>query len=256
MVTIRSMDGVRLGTVCRALRIKKSWRQIDLARRAGVSEASVSRLERGKASELHLGAILRIVDALGGHLDVIVRWQGAEVDRLINARHGTLHEQVARFFGTLDGWQLAPEVSFSIRGERGVIDILAWHAASRTLLVIELKTEIVDVNELMGTLDRKRRLAPVIARDRGWIPASVAVWLIVASSKTNRRRVQRHGSALRNALPWDGRTVRTWLRKPSGPMACLSFWTYPSSSTAKSDVATVKRVRHPAGKSSRACGRW
>jgi len=30
------VDAVRLGAVCRALRIKKRWRQIDLARRAAV----------------------------------------------------------------------------------------------------------------------------------------------------------------------------------------------------------------------------
>ena len=53
-----------------------------------------------------------------------------------------------------------------MRGERGVIDILAWHAATRTLLVIELKTEIVDINELMGTVDRKRRLAATVAREQ------------------------------------------------------------------------------------------
>ena len=45
---------------------------------------------------------------------------------------------------------LAPEVSFSIYGERGVIDILAWHPGRRALLIIELKTDIVDVNELVG----------------------------------------------------------------------------------------------------------
>jgi hypothetical protein len=40
-----------------------------------------------------------------------------------------------------------------------VIDILGWHAAARMILVIELKTEFVDINETMGTLDRKDRLA-------------------------------------------------------------------------------------------------
>lgn len=48
-----------------------------------------------------------------------------------------------------------PEVSFSIYGERGVIDLLAWHGPSRTLLVIELKTEVVDAAEMLGVLDRK-----------------------------------------------------------------------------------------------------
>jgi len=126
----------------------------------------MSRLERGKPGEVRLDELVRIVEALCGQLDVVVRWRGGELDRLLNARHSALHEEVARSFARIDGWTLAPEVSFAIRGERGVIDILAWHAASRTLLVIELTTEIVDINELMGSVDRKRRLAALVARDR------------------------------------------------------------------------------------------
>src|SRR4051794_7916985 len=194
---MHSMDAVRLGTVCRALRIKKRWRQLDLAQSASVSEACVSRVERGRAREVHLDELLRLVEALGGQLDFFVRWQGGELDRLLNARHSALHESVARAFTRLDGWIIAPEVSFAIRGERGVIDILAWHAPTRTLLVIELKTEIVDINELMGTADKKRRLAPLIARDRGWLPQSVALWVIVGESKTNRRRAQSHSATLK-----------------------------------------------------------
>ena len=51
----------------------------------------------------------------------------------------------------MPAWVVRPEVSFSIYGERGVIDVLAWHPARRAILVIELKTELVDINELMGT---------------------------------------------------------------------------------------------------------
>ena len=65
---------------------------------------------------------------------------------------------------------IEPEVSFSIYGERGIIDILAWHPSRRMLLVIELKTEIVEVNEMLGTLDRRRRLAIDIARQAGLGP--------------------------------------------------------------------------------------
>ena len=131
-----------------------------------------------------------------------------------------MHESVARALLSIPGWVLAPEVSFSVYGERGVIDILAWHAATRTLLVIELKTEIVDVNEVMGTLDRKRRLAPMIARERGWIPAHVAVWLVVAGSSTNRRRVRSHGTTLRAAFPTRRQTIGS-LAAPAGWAACV-----------------------------------
>ena len=39
----------------------------------------------------------------------------------------------------------------------GVIDVLAWHEPTRSLLVIELKPAIADVNALLGTFDRKQR---------------------------------------------------------------------------------------------------
>ena len=46
-----------------------------------------------------------------------------------------MHEIVARYFLGLPAWIVEPEVSFSIYGERGVIDILAWHPTSRILLL-------------------------------------------------------------------------------------------------------------------------
>ncbi len=237
------MDVVRFGAVCRALRIKRRWRQADLAARARVSTSTISRLERGRLVELDVRSVLAIADSLGARVDFVIRWQGGELDRLLNARHSALHESVARWFATLPEWELAPEVSFAVYGERGVIDILAWHARSQTLLVIELKTEIVDVNDLMGSVDRKRRLARVIARDRGWLAKTVATWVIVGESKTNRRRVQAHSSTLRAAFPLDGRSIRGWMKSPTGAIASLSLWPNSSVANAKSGLATVKRVR-------------
>ena len=237
------VDLIRVGAIVRALRFKKGWRQADLAMKAGVPRSAVSRLERGRARGLRLDIVLRVIEVLGGRAVIQVQWQGGDLDRLLNARHSAMHESVARSFADLPGWILAPEVSFSIRGERGVIDILAWHAATRTLLVIELKTEIVDVNELMGTLDRKRRLAVEIARERGWEPKAVAVWVVVADSATNRRRVARHATTLRAAFPSDGRSISAWLREPGQPMACLSFWSDDQHLGVKRHFATVKRMR-------------
>jgi transcriptional regulator with XRE-family HTH domain len=239
------MDAVRLGSICRALRIKKGWRQEDVARRAYVTRQSVSLLERGRIVKLRVEVVVRIMEALGGTIDFVARWQGGELDRLINARHSALHEAVATMFRRLGGWMIAPEVSFSIRGERGVVDIVAWHAATRTVLVIELKTDVVDVNELLGTIDRKARLAPDIARSRGWDPVAVAVWVIVADSVTNRRRVASHSATLRAAFPSDGRVIGGWLRRPSSALRCISFWSNDQMGNAKSSLAVVRRVRRP-----------
>jgi transcriptional regulator with XRE-family HTH domain len=239
------VDLQRISSTFRAIRISRGWRQLDVANKASVSRAAVSRLERGRLGELPLDEILGIAVALDISLRLSATWQGGELDRLLNARHAALHESVARRFVSWADWELAPEVSFSIWGERGVIDILAWHAPTRTLLVIELKTEIVDISELMGSVDRKRRLAPEIAAERGWQPLTVAVWVIVADSTTNRRRVQHHYTTLRAAFPVDGRTMRRWLDRPAGSLAALSFWSNARAGDTKLRFATVKRVRRP-----------
>lgn len=234
------MDDQRFGSVLRAVRIKRRWRQRDLAARAGVSASTILRLERGHPGSVALDTIRAIGAALEVRVELVGRWRAGELDRLVNAKHSALHDEVARTFrDRLPDWVIAPEVSFSIFGERGAIDVIAWHAARRTMLVIELKTDIVDVNELVGTFDRKRRLAPAIASERGWDPETVSGWVIVASSRTNRRRIAAHDAMLRAAFPHDGRAMRGWLAAPAGSISALSMWT--SSSGAR--LASTRRVR-------------
>jgi hypothetical protein len=123
------------------------------------------------------------------------------------------------------------------------MDILAWHAVRRAVLVVEIKTDIVDINELMGTLDRKRRLARVVARERGWDASVVGCWVVVAESSTNRRRVEAHRAVLRSAFPMDGRAIPAWLRDPSAPMAGLSFWSRAHPTHVRGGSAPIRRVR-------------
>jgi hypothetical protein len=132
-------------------------------------------------------------------------------------------------------------VSFSIYGERGVIDLLLWHPGRRALLVIELKTDIVDVGEMLGTLDKKRRLAWQIAEDRGWLPLTISAWIVVAGSRTNERRISEFRAMLRSAYPADGRQMRAWLRDPVGSIAGLS--TYPVATVGGRVVAPRRRMR-------------
>lgn len=241
------MDDRRVGTAVRALRLRRGWRQEDLAARARTSRWTVARVERGYVATVRVDTLRRIAEALEARLDLLLRWQGGDLDRLLNARHGRFHELVARRFAACPGWVAVPEVTFSIYGERGVIDVLAWHAASRTILVVELKTEIVDVQELIGTLDRKRRLALEIAESRGWNARHVATWLAIAEGSTNRRRVGAHRTVLSAALPDPAARVGRWLADPAAdggrrPLAALSFVSEVQGSRTRSDLATPRRV--------------
>jgi transcriptional regulator with XRE-family HTH domain len=237
------MDDVRLGSSLRVLRIRKHLRQADVARRAGVRRETVGRLERGAAGRYQLGVLRAVATALGADFDVRIRWQGADLDRIIGAAHAELHESIAAHLARWPAWTWRPEVSFSIWGERDVIDILAWHPGSRSLLIIELKTELADPQELVATMGRRMRLAKEIARGLGWHPASVSGWVIVVESSTNRRRAARHARLLRTAFPADGRAMRRWLRTPAGSISALSFWSEVRPGSVGRSIGQVKRVR-------------
>ena len=144
------MDHQRLGTVFRAVRLTKGWCQSDVAVRAGVSATTVSMIERGRIDRMSLHTLEAVAKSLDIRLDLLPRWRGGQLERLVNRRHGALTEAVAKWLVALSPWAVAPEVSFSFFGERGFIDMVAWHAPTRTLLVIEVKTEIVNVQELIG----------------------------------------------------------------------------------------------------------
>jgi transcriptional regulator with XRE-family HTH domain len=218
------VDDQRLGALVREVRQRRGWRQLDLARAAGVSDSLVSVVERGHLDTLALRTLRRVLGVLEIRLDLYGRWRGGDADRLLGARHSALHESVARYFRALAGWIEVPEVTFSIYGERGTIDILAWFPERRLLLIIELKSELIDVQGLLGQVDRYRRLAIDVARERGWYPVTTSVWVVLSDTTTNRRRVASHETVLRNALPANGRAMRTWLRDPHGSIAALSFW--------------------------------
>lgn len=236
------MDDQRIGAALRAIRIRKRWRQTDLATRAGVSPTLIGRIERGAASTVTLGRLRKITGALGARLDSFIRFDGAELPRLLDARHSAMHEAAARLLSALDGWTSEPEVSFSIYGERGIIDILAWHPGRRMLLVIELKTEIVELGVLLGKMDQRRRLAAEIAERYGWQPRAVSTWVVVADGRTNRRALAAHRDMLRRKFPIDGRGMRRWLRNPQERVDALSFLPYPRETTLGRGIRPVKRV--------------
>jgi transcriptional regulator with XRE-family HTH domain len=237
------MDDLRVGAAFRAVRQRRRWRQSDVATRAGVSQSFVSLVERGHLDMVSLETLRDVARVLDIRLDLHARWRGGSLERLLSARHSQLAESVAADFAPRDGWQIAPEVSFSVYGERGSIDMLAFHEPSRSLLVIELKTQIVDVNELIGTLDRKHRLALGIARERGWHAAQVSRWLIVSRDRTNLRHIDAHRAVLRAAFPVDGRSMGRWLRDPCGPVSALSPW--PDTDPGGARPSRGQRVRPP-----------
>jgi transcriptional regulator with XRE-family HTH domain len=239
------MDAQRFGATLRAVRMHRQLRQADVAQLARVSDATVSRIERGHLASVAVGTALAVAAALEVNVDLRAWTRAGDLDRLVNRRHAALAEDVVAAL-VVCGWVVRPELSFNERGERGFVDILASHPAFRALLAVEIKTELVDVGEALGTLDRKRRLAPRLAAIQGWTsPASVSVALILGESRTNRRRVAEHAATIRSVLPDDGRQLRSLLRHPSTAIAALAYWPVRHPGTAGPGWSAVRRVRRP-----------
>ena len=121
-------------------------------------------------------------------------------------------------------WDARVEVTYDVRRVSGSIDIVAWHAATRTLLVIEIKTEVTSAEATLRKLDEKARLGAAATRERfGWTAASVAKLLVIEETSTNRRRVAGAAALFDAALPVEGRAVRRWLARPTGTLSGRLF---------------------------------
>jgi transcriptional regulator with XRE-family HTH domain len=209
------MDASRFGRSIRALRVRRGWRLVDLAERCGLSKSALGRIELGQVDRVVVGDLRAAAEAVGARFDLELAWRGASLDRLIDERHTDLVDEVVRRFRAA-GWEVAVEVSFSIFGERGSIDVMGWHPAAEVVAVCEIKATVPAAgNTVIGT-DRKARLAPQIARDRGWSCRGVARPLIVADTTSSRGRIERHADTFRTAFPARTRECLAWIRDPTG----------------------------------------
>lgn len=225
------MDLVRFGRGIRALRMRRKWRQVDLAAAADVSQTLVARIERGSGDTVPPRKLDRVAAALGARVDLRLNYNGEALDRFLDAAHAALVEVVARVLRAA-GWEVVVEATFWIRGERGSIDILAFHAATGIVLVIEVKSVVPDVQSMLAALDRKSRLAREIARDRGWAAVVVATVLVIGDDRTARRRVDAHAATFEQAFPARAVEVRRWILRPDAARPIRGLWFLSGSQLA------------------------
>jgi transcriptional regulator with XRE-family HTH domain len=242
-----SVDAIRFGLAVRALRRRQGLRQLDVAARAGISSSAISRIERGVIGGIAYRTLHHVTSSLEADLQLIVRWHGEGLDRLLDESHAaTVEAVVGRLHAA--GWECAVEATFAVAGERGSIDVLGRHAATGYVAIVEVKSVIPDVQAMLSSLDRKVRIAPLIARERGWACMGVAKLLYVAEARTARRRVEQHRAIFAAAFPTPTRGAVTWLRDPrDNPPSALLFITFPKrhGSSNSRQVGVRQRVVRP-----------
>jgi transcriptional regulator with XRE-family HTH domain len=242
---MRAMDAIRLGLQVRALRRRRGWRQLDVGQRAALSRSAIGRIERGDIRGLPIDSLSRTAEALGGRLDISLRWHGEGLDRLLDAEHAALVDALVRLYQAC-AWEAAVEVSFAIGGERGSIDALSYRPDLRLVAVNEVKSVVPDAQATVQTLDRKSRLALAIARQHGWDADRVARFLVIGDSRTSRRRVDTHSALFRAAFPLHGRDAAAFIRSPSrDPVSGLLFLSPAHRVSAQRGSVGRHRVQRP-----------
>jgi transcriptional regulator with XRE-family HTH domain len=237
------MDDQRVGRTILVLRQRRGWRQVDLAERAGVSQSAISDMERGRIARYTVATTRRVLAAFGASATLDVTWAGrGDLDRLLDADHARLvHAWTERHLRA--GWEVWNEASYSIYGERGRIDLLAFHPSTGTLEVAECKSGIWDIQDTLGRLDVKVRLAPTVAAQRQWTAHRVIGALAVAEGRTARRRITEH-EVLFRAFDTRGRSALAFVANPVRPARGLLAF-IPLARTNQSGLrrAGQRRVR-------------
>jgi transcriptional regulator with XRE-family HTH domain len=148
------------------VRRRRGVTQAELAALAVVAQQTVSLLERGKADGSTLRTIKKVAAPLGITVDLVLRWRGPELDRLVDARHARLVKAVVSRLGA--DWEVGVEYTFNHYGDRGSVDVLAWHAGARALLLIEVKSELDSLEAVLRSMGVKARVVPgLLARAAG-----------------------------------------------------------------------------------------
>ena len=230
--------------ILRAVRRRRRLTQSDLASLAGVSQQTVSTLECGHADGSTMRLIRQVAAPLGVTVDLVLKWKGPELDRLIDARHARIVKAVVSKLGP--EWQPVVEYSFNNYGDRGSVDMLAWHAATGSLLLIEVKSELDGLESVLRPMDVKVRVVPAaIARERWWRAKALGSVLVLPDESTARRFVARMGPIFETALPAGTVAVRRWLRQPSGPLRGIWFLADTPARGAVRNPGSAGRVRRP-----------
>lgn len=235
------MSDLRVGRIVRAVRIEQRLRQSDVGSMANCDQSVVSDLEAGRLEAVSLSTARRICAALGIELIVEARWRGGAADRLIDRKHAAIVNYVAKVLRA-EAWTVEAELSFNEYGERGSVDLVAWHPERRVLLLVEVKSTLTDLQAMLLSMSKKVRLVPgILARERGWHRLHLGRLLVVAATSANRGTVARHRAMFDAAFPSTTHESRAWIRAPGSEFA--GIWFVSSMAVGHPRTSGVSRVR-------------
>ena len=188
----------RVGAEIKALRERRGWTRLELARRAGLGRMVESRIERGM-SPLGLDALQRIAIALDQPLQVTFGRDRLEAPS--DAGHLAIQELVLRL-GRAAGYTASFELATRPAEPWRSADVGLRDDRRRRLILVECWNTIGDVGAAARSSERKRAEADALAA-AGWgdEPVAVGVVWVVRATARNRALVARYPEVFAARFP-------------------------------------------------------
>jgi transcriptional regulator with XRE-family HTH domain len=205
-----------VASTIRESRLAIGWSQGELARRAGTSQSTESRIERGLTDRVDLAAIGRLLDALQVRAEMKLEAPFlADRRRQRDPAHAHCVAYVARRLTTSE-WLVQMEVEIQGKRSHGWIDVLAYRHRDRALLVIEIKTEIEDLGRIERSIGWYVREGPRARHRFGWYPRQSIGALIILDTRATADRLRANRDATAQSFPVRAEELRRWVQGESG----------------------------------------
>ena len=193
---------VRLGRAARDARIRRRLTQKQLGAKVGLSQASISRAERGKGGGLTLDAWQRIALALGVQLQVTL--QRDPQQEPADAGHLGIQELVLRL-GRHNGYPRMVELKTRATDPWRSIDVALAADQRQTLLIVECWNTFGDVGASIRSSNRKRAEAEEYAAGRWGSDGRAALVWVVRATTANRTLIAKYPELFAAAFPGSSR---------------------------------------------------
>ncbi len=190
------------------------WTQAELGAKSGVSQSQVSRFEARWIEVVSLSTVARFLDDMGIRASLTLDHPlVARSDRQRDAAHARClayaSGRVARM-----GWDVRREVEIHHGPSHGWIDVFAFHAPTRSAVVVEIKSEIHDMGAIQRALGWYTRMAWDLSRSFGWPIRRVGTALLVLATEANEARLAENAALTREAFPVRAAGLSDWLAAP------------------------------------------
>jgi len=194
---------VQLGASLRQSRIRRKWTQDDLAKRAGVSRSSASRIERGLGGGQTLDSWQRLALAAGTSL--VVKLQRDPLADTADAGHLAIQELVLRL-GRRAGFPRSFELATRPAEPWRSTDVGLRDDRRRVLILCECWNTFGDIGAAARSSGRKlAEAAEYAAAIWGRQPHRIAGCWIVRATRRNRELVRRYPEIFTSRFPGSSR---------------------------------------------------